>query len=52
MEPMACAASGEPIPEGSAYITDADGKTYLPEHYVAEAEGVADEPEPKKAARK
>lgn len=33
MEPLICHASGETIPEGAAYITDADGNAYLPEHY-------------------
>lgn len=48
MESMTCHASGLPIPEGAAYITDADGNTYLPEHYP---QPVA-EPEPAPKARK
>lgn len=41
MEPMTCHASGKIIPEGAAYITDADGNTYLPEFYEIPAEKVA-----------
>lgn len=58
MDTMTCAASGEPIPEGSAFITDADGKHYLPEHYPQPGEEPEPEqldldvPEPNKAARK
>lgn len=54
MEPMTCHASGLPIPEGAAYITDKDGNTYLPEYYPDAVTGVSEydaenpaEPEPK-----
>lgn len=46
MEPMTCHASGAPIPEGSAYITDKDGNTYLAEYYPDAQTGETAEPLP------
>lgn len=59
---MTCHASGEPIPEGAAYITDKDGNSYLPEYYpdaqtgetaepLPEPEGILAEPEPAPAKK-
>lgn len=53
-----CAGCGEPIPHGGAFIENADGSTYHPEHYP-EPEPEADpdqldiptdEPAPKRKA--
>lgn len=46
MEPMTCHASGLPIPEGAAYITDADGNNYLPAYYPDAQTGKPAEPLP------